>query len=91
MKIFKWDEEKNKKLKKEWDISFEQVVFLIDNDCVIDIIEHPNQNKYGNHRVCIILIQDYVHLVPFVDSQNEKFLITIILVENLPNSIKKEN
>jgi hypothetical protein len=78
MKTFTWEQEKNKKLKKERDVSFEQVVFLIENDCVIDIIKHPNQLKYSNQSVYIILIQDYVHLVPFVDSQNERFLKTII-------------
>ena len=78
MEAFKWDEKKNQKLKKERNLSFEQVVFLIENDCVIDIIRHPKQSKYNNQRIYIILIQDYVHLVPFVDSPNERFLKTII-------------
>ena len=78
MKTFKWDEEKNRKLKKERNVSFEQVVFCIENDCVIEIIRHPNQTKYGNQRVYILLIQDYIYLVPFVDSENERFLKTII-------------
>ena len=78
MKTFKWDEKKNKKLKKEQNVSFEQVIFLVENGCVIDIINHPNQITYSNQKVYIILIQDCVHLVPFVDSQNERFLKTII-------------
>lgn len=78
MKTFRWDDEKNKKLKKERGISFEQVVFLIENDYVIDIVRHPNQDRYGHQRVYIILIDDYVCLVPFVDENNERFLKTII-------------
>jgi len=78
MKTFKWDEEKNIKLKKERNVSFEQVVFCIENDCIIEIIRHPNQVKYSNQRVYILLIQDYIYLVPFVDSENERFLKTII-------------
>ena len=78
MKSFKWNEEKNKELKKERNVSFEQVVFYIENDCVIDIIRHPNQVKYSNQRVYILSIQDYIYLVPFVDYENERFLKTII-------------
>ena len=78
MKTFKWDDEKNKKLKKERNVSFEQVVFCIENDCVIEIIRHPNQTKYSNQRVYILLIEEYIYLVPFVDSENERFLKTII-------------
>ncbi len=78
MKTFKWNEEKNKILKKERKVSFEQVVFFIENDCVIDIIRHPNQVKYRNQRVYILSIQDYIYLVPFVDNENERFLKTII-------------
>lgn len=78
MKTFKWNDDKNKKLKKERNVSFEQVVFCIENDCVIEIIRHPNQTKYSNQRVYILLIQEYIYLVPFVDSENERFLKTII-------------
>lgn len=78
MKTFKWNEEKNKKLKKERNVSFEQVAYLIENDSVIDIIRHPNQSKYVNQRIYIIIIENYVYLVPFVDSKNERFLKTII-------------
>lgn len=78
MKTFKWDEEKNRNLKKERNVPFEQVVFFIENDSVIEIIRHPNQIKYSNQRVYILLIQDYIYLVPFVDSENERFLKTTI-------------
>jgi len=47
-------------------------------DCVIDIIKHPNQIKYNNQKVYILLIQDYVYLIPFVDTNDERFLKTII-------------
>lgn len=78
MKAFKWNDEKNKTLKKERRVSFEQVVFYIENDCVIDIIRHPNPVKYRHQRVYILSIQDYIYLVPFVDNENERFLKTII-------------
>jgi len=78
MKTFRWNDEKNKTLQRERDLSFEQVVYYIDSDCVLDIIMHPNQNKYRNQRVYIILMNDYVYLVPFIDKDDERFLKTII-------------
>jgi hypothetical protein len=78
MKTFRWEEEKNRTLKKDRNVSFEQVVFFIENDCVIDIIKHPNQIKYGNQNIYILLIQDYIYLIPFVDTDDERLLKTII-------------
>lgn len=78
MKMFKWNEAKNRQLQTERDISFEQIAFTIENDEIIDIIRHPNQSKYPNQRIYILLIHDYIYLVPFVDSDDEGFLKTII-------------
>jgi len=78
MKIFRWNEDKNRQLQMERDVSFEQIVFTIENDEVIDIIRHPNQSKYPGQRIYVLLIHDYIYLVPFVDSDDERFLKTII-------------
>jgi len=43
---FKWNIEKNKLLKNERDVCFEDVVILIYDDKVLDIIKHPNQKIY---------------------------------------------
>ena len=42
MKQFRWNEEKNKKLKLEINISFEEVVDAIKNDNLLDVVEHFN-------------------------------------------------
>ena len=78
MKIFRWNEDKNRQLQMERDVSFEQIVFTIENGEVIDIIRHPNQSKYPGQRIYVLLIHDYIYLVPFVDSDDERFLKTII-------------
>ena len=75
--IFNWDNEKNDQLKHERGVSFEQIVFLIENDCVLDILVHPNKIKYRNQRVYIINIDNYAYAVPFEDQGEERFLITI--------------
>ena len=77
--IFKFSLEKNFKLKKERNISFEEVIAAIDNGFLLDIIEHPNSTKYGNPKMYIVYTQKYVYLVPFVkDTDGNIFLITII-------------
>ena len=39
---------------------------------------HPNQERYPNQKVSVVIINDYAYLVPFVESDNEIFLKTII-------------
>lgn len=46
MKYFTWDAEKNEKLRMERGISFEEIVFHVERGDVLDILEHPNQEKY---------------------------------------------
>jgi len=59
-------------------ISFEAVVFRIERGDLLDVGEHPNQEKYRGKRMFIIKIEDYAFLVPFVESEDEVFLKTII-------------
>ena len=78
MKLFEWDDEKNEKLKKDRGISFEEIVFYIANGFMLDIVPHPQQNKYPNQKMFIINIDNYAHLVPFVETEETVFLKTII-------------
>jgi uncharacterized DUF497 family protein len=78
MKYFSWNNEKNQWLKKERNISFEEVVFQIEKKRVLDIVEHPNQEQYKGQKIFIINIHSYVYLVPFVESEEGIFLKTII-------------
>lgn len=78
MKPYVWDEEKNQLLKAERDISFEEVVAAIANGAVLDIFEHSNQERYPNQQIFILQMHAYVWLVPFVESDNDIALKTII-------------
>ena len=77
-KFFNWNDEKNALLIKERDISFEEVVFCIQNGGILDDVAHGNQEKYPNQKIFVVLINDYVFLVPYVENDNEIFLKTII-------------
>jgi len=71
--------EKNLKLINERNISFEEIIAAIENGLIIDILEHPNQKKYGSQKIYVIDIKEYIYLVPFViDSEDNIFLKTII-------------
>ncbi len=78
MKYFSWNDDKNELLKKERGVSFEDVVLSIDQDGLLDIMEHPNQNDYPGRRIFVVRIGEYAYLVPFVEDEHEVFLKTII-------------
>ena len=78
MKYFDWNEEKNGKLKTERHISFEIIVSQIELGHLLDIIEHPNKEQYKNQNIFIVEYENYVYLVPFVESEDKIFLKTII-------------
>lgn len=78
MKIYAWNPEKNEQLKKERGVSFEEVVFHIEAGDEVDVLEHPNRDRYPNQKISLVLIEGYAYLVPFVESVTEIFLKTII-------------
>ena len=78
MKYFSWNTDKNKQLQEERNISFEEVVFYIEKGLLLDIVKHPNQEKYAGQRIFIININDYAYLVPFAETDKEVFLKTVI-------------
>jgi uncharacterized DUF497 family protein len=78
MKIYNWDSKKNELLIVDRGISFEEVVFYIENEGLLDEIAHPNSQDYSHQRIFVVAVESYVYLVPYVDSGDEIFLKTII-------------
>jgi len=78
VKYFAWDEAKNEKLKAERGVGFEEIVFHIARGDLLDILEHPNQRRYGGQRIFVVRRGDYVYLVPFVEDEKWIFLKTVI-------------
>jgi len=78
MKHFAWNMEKNAQLISERGISFERMVYHIENDGVLDVIKHPNASKYPNQKMFIVNVMNYAYLVPFVENESAIFLKTII-------------
>ena len=78
MKLYAWNADKNEQLKKERGVSFEEVVFHIQAGDEVDLVDHPNKAQYPNQKVSVVMIEGYAYLVPFVESETEIFLKTII-------------
>ncbi len=78
MKYFDWNAEKNELLRRERGVGFEDVVFHIQRGDVLDLLEHPKQDHYPGQRMFVLEIDDYVYLVPFVETDSGVFLKMII-------------
>ncbi len=78
MKPISWNAKKNTSLKRERGVSFEDVVFHIMAGDILDTFDHPKQERYPGQKVHAIAIEEYVYLVPFVESEEEVFLKTVI-------------
>lgn len=63
---------------RERGISFEEIVFHIERGDVLDLQDHPNQEKYPGQRIFIVDVEGYAYVVPFVEDEEEVFLKTII-------------
>ena len=90
MKTFTWDEDKNELLKRKRGVSFEEVVFHINNGDLLARLDHPNRAKYSHQQIFVVLIGDYVYMVPFVEDEEKYFLKTIIPSRKLAKEYLRE-
>jgi len=77
-KFFNWNTEKNEVLVRERGTSFERIVFEISSGNELAVLEHPNQGIYPGQRISIVQVDDCVFAVPFIETETEIFLKTII-------------
>ena len=78
MSKFDWNDEKNKMLEETRGICFEDILIHIKNGDVIDVIRHPQKERYPNQKIMVINIEEYIYLVPYVKSKAIIFMKTII-------------
>ena len=75
---YEWNPEKNAKLKKERNISFEEVIFHLSQGDLWKTADHPDQKKYPEQKLYFVLIDEYIYIVPHVIGKDHIFLKTII-------------
>lgn len=74
MKYFDWSEEKNEWLVSNRGISFELIKECIEKGLVVaNVDNHP---PYEHQRVYMVLIEDYIYEVPYVEDDKKIFLKT---------------
>jgi uncharacterized DUF497 family protein len=78
MKPVNWNTDKNIRLKSERGVSFEEVLSAMSHGGILDVQDHPNTSQYPNQRMLVVRIRGYAYLVPFVETESEVFLKTII-------------
>jgi|SRR5918993_3510804 hypothetical protein len=78
VKYFDWDDAKNATLRAERRIGFEDVVFHIERGDLLDILEHPNHDRYAGQSIFVVQREGYVYLLPLVEDEHTVFLKTII-------------
>jgi len=78
MKTYRWSEAKNRLLRGERGICFEDVVAAIEAGRLLDVLKHRNASKYPRQSVFVVELSGYVYLVPYVEDVSFYFLKTII-------------
>ena len=76
---YDWSEEKNRQLKNQRSISFEEIVLCIQEGRIVAVLEHPNKEKYPNQQLYLVSYREQIYVVPFVINEEERiiFLKTI--------------
>ena len=78
MHYYQWNKDKNEQIKTERGLSFEQIVMHIEGGDLLDVYQHPNQERYPGQQILVVRIGEYAYVVPFVESADVRFLKTII-------------
>ncbi len=78
MKSFRWPSDKNELLKVERGISFEDITVAVEAGALLEVVPHPNPQKYPRQKVMVVDVAGYAYLVPFVEEDEHFFLKTII-------------
>jgi uncharacterized DUF497 family protein len=74
---YRWNNEKNELLLKERGLSFEMVLFALNNGGLLADTAHPVQARYPNKRMLQVNVDGYACAVPFIENGNVRFLKTI--------------
>ena len=78
-------------LKQIRGVSFEDVVFHIQNGDLLAKLDHPNP-KYTGQKIFVVRMDDVAYAVPFVEDEEKYFLKTIIPSRKLTRDyLKRED
>lgn len=62
---FRFDDGKNHWLRRERNVTFDEVIQSISDNGILADYDHPNQQKYPMQRILVVNIHGYPHCVPY--------------------------
>ena len=87
---YRFSAAKNARLKFERGVSFEDAIYAIENDRVLDVTSHHSK-QYRHQEIYIVDIDGYAYVVPFVREKDGVFLKTMFASRDMTKRyLKKE-
>ena len=83
-----WDKEKNEWLKKNRNISFEDIAKLIEQEKYIDILKNPARPE---QKIIIIYFHNYTWIVPYIKSNKNELILKTAYPSRKYHKIYGEN
>ena len=77
-KPIRWNSDKNLELQRERSISFDEILLAMEGGGELARTNHPNHEKYPHQKVLYVNYRNYVYIVPYVETDDEVFLKTVI-------------
>ncbi len=87
---YEWDPCKNEWLKRERNISFEDIVFHLSEGDVWRVANHPNPTDYPGQRIYFVIVDGYIYMVPYVVENDYIFLKTVIPSRKATKDFRKK-
>ena len=87
---YDWNPDKNEWLKKNRNISFEQIIFHLSQGDIWMVSDHPNQEKYPKQRIYFVVVENCVYLVPHIIKKDVIFLKTVFPSRKATKAFLKE-
>jgi len=88
--LYDWDSKKNDFLKANLGISFEAVIVHLGRGDIWKVTDHPDQVRHPSQSILFVIMDDYVHLVPFDIRGDTLWLVTFIPSRKATREYKKE-
>ena len=89
--LYDWDSKKNDFLKANSGISFEAVIVHLGRGDIWKITDHPDKVRYPGQSILFVIVDDYVHMVPFEVRGDTLWLVTVIPSRKATREYIKEN
>jgi len=86
--MYRWNEDKNELLLSQRGVTFNDVLYELEHNGIIDNYKHPLEDKYPNQYIYVIKLNDYIHYIPYVKEKNYIFLKNIIPSRKLNKKYK---